>query len=43
MYHYYRDKEDLLADITESYIGRLQDIIEGVKGEALFPPCTCGG
>ena len=24
MYHYYRDKEHLLADIAESYIERLQ-------------------
>jgi len=37
MYHYYRDKEDLLADIAESYIERLQEIIDQVRAEALPP------
>lgn len=37
MYHYYRDKEDLLADIAESYIERLQQIIDRVRAEALPP------
>ena len=37
MYHYYHDKEHLLADIAESYIERLQAIIEGVRAEALPP------
>jgi len=37
MYHYYRDKEHLLADIAESYVGRLQDIIDRVRAEALPP------
>lgn len=37
MYHYYRDKEDLLADIAESYIDRLQQIIDQVRAEALPP------
>lgn len=37
MYHYYRDKEHLLADIAESYIERLQAIIDQVRTEALPP------
>ena len=37
MYHYYRDKEHLLADIAESYIERLQAIIDQVRAEALPP------
>ena len=37
MYHYYRDKEHLLADIAESYIERLQAIVDGVRGETLPP------
>ncbi|MGZ9076449.1 MAG: TetR/AcrR family transcriptional regulator [Burkholderiaceae bacterium] len=37
MYHYYRDKEHLLADIAESYIERLQVIIDQVRAEALPP------
>lgn len=37
MYHYYRDKEHLLADIAESYIERLQTIIDQVRAEALPP------
>ena len=35
MYHYYRDKEHLLADIAESYIERLQAIIDQVRAESL--------
>ncbi len=38
MYHYYRGKEHLLADIAESYIERLQAIIDQVRTEALPPP-----
>lgn len=38
MYHYYRDKEDLLADIAESYIDRLLQIIDHVRAESLPPP-----
>ncbi len=38
MYHYYQDKEHLLADIAESYIERLQAIIDRVRDEALPPP-----
>ncbi len=38
MYHYYQDKEHLLADITESYIERLHAIVEQVRAEALPPP-----
>jgi len=37
MYHYYQDKEHLLADIAESYVGQLQDIIDRVRAEALPP------
>ncbi|MGH6610414.1 MAG: TetR/AcrR family transcriptional regulator [Burkholderiaceae bacterium] len=37
MYHYYRDKEDLLADITESYIERLQAIVDAVRAESMPP------
>jgi AcrR family transcriptional regulator len=37
MYHYYRDKEHLLADIAESYIDRLLAIIERVDAERLPP------
>ena len=37
MYHYYRDKEDLLADIAESYIERLLQIIDQVRAEDLPP------
>jgi AcrR family transcriptional regulator len=37
MYHYYRDKEHLLADIAESYIERLQAIIDQVRAESLPP------
>ncbi len=37
MYHYYRDKEHLLADIAESYIERLQAIIDQVHAESLPP------
>jgi AcrR family transcriptional regulator len=37
MYHYYRDKEHLLADIADSYIDRLQAIVDAVAGEHLPP------
>ncbi|MBC8118894.1 MAG: TetR/AcrR family transcriptional regulator [Burkholderiaceae bacterium] len=37
MYHYYRGKEDLLADIAESYIERLLQIIDQVRAEGLPP------
>ena len=37
MYHYYRDKEHLLADIAETYIERLQAIIDQVRAESLPP------
>ena len=37
MYHYYHDKEHLLSDIAESYIERLQAIIDQVRAEALPP------
>ena len=31
LYHYYRDKEHLLHDIAESYVERLQAIVEEVQ------------
>jgi AcrR family transcriptional regulator len=37
MYHYYRDKEHLLVDIAESYIERLQSIVDDVRAENLPP------
>jgi len=37
MYHYYRDKEHLLADIADSYVERLQDIVAEVSAEHLPP------
>lgn len=38
MYHYYRDKEHLLADIADSYIEQLQSIVDQVATEQLPPP-----
>jgi AcrR family transcriptional regulator len=35
MYHYYRDKEHLLFDIADSYIDRLQSIVDAVGAEEL--------
>jgi AcrR family transcriptional regulator len=35
LYHYYRDKEDLLFDIAESYTEVLQQIVDEVAGERL--------
>jgi len=37
LYHYYRDKEHLLHDIAESYVERLQIIVEQVGAEPLPP------
>jgi AcrR family transcriptional regulator len=37
MYHYYRDKEDLLADIAVSYVERLGAIVDEVAAQALPP------
>jgi len=37
MYHYYRDKEDLLADIALSYIDRLASIVDDVAARQLPP------
>ena len=39
MYHYYRDKEDLLADIALSYVDRLASIVDDVAAQQL-PPAT---
>jgi TetR/AcrR family transcriptional regulator len=35
LYHYYRDKEHLLFDIAESYVERLQLIVDEVAAERL--------
>jgi AcrR family transcriptional regulator len=35
LYHYYRDKEDLLYDIAASYVDRLQSIVDEVAAERL--------
>ena len=35
LYHYYRDKEDLLFDIAASYVERLQAIVGEVQAERL--------
>jgi AcrR family transcriptional regulator len=35
MYHYYRDKEHLLFDIADSYIDRLQAIVDAIGAEKL--------
>lgn len=37
LYHYYRDKEHLLHDIAESYVERLQGIVDEVRHESLPP------
>jgi TetR/AcrR family transcriptional regulator len=37
MYHYYRDKEDLLADIALSYVDRLATIVDEVAAQQLPP------
>ena len=37
LYHYYRDKSDLLFDIADSYIERLLGIVAAVEAEALAP------
>jgi AcrR family transcriptional regulator len=37
LYHYYRDKEHLLHDIAESYVERLQAIVDEVQAESLPP------
>jgi len=35
LYHYYRDKEDLLFDISVNYVERLQALVNEVQGERL--------
>jgi AcrR family transcriptional regulator len=37
LYHYYRDKEDLLADIALSYVDRLAALVDDVAAENLPP------
>jgi len=37
MYHYYRDKEDLLADVAMSYVDRLASIVDEVAAQRLPP------
>ena len=37
MYHYYRDKEDLLADVAMSYVDRLASLVDRVAAQQLPP------
>ena len=37
MYHYYRDKEDLLADVAMSYVDRLSSLVDDVAAQQLPP------
>ena len=37
MYHYYRDKEDLLADVAMSYVDRLASLVDDVDAQQLPP------
>jgi AcrR family transcriptional regulator len=37
LYHYYRDKEDLLADIAVSYVDRLAALVDDVAAQNLPP------
>jgi AcrR family transcriptional regulator len=37
MYHYYRDKEDLLADVAMSYVDRLASLVDEVAAQQLPP------
>jgi len=37
LYHYYRDKEDLLADVAVSYVDRLAAIVAEVAAQGLPP------
>jgi AcrR family transcriptional regulator len=37
MYHYYLDKEDLLADIATSYLDRLASIVDDIAAQQLPP------
>ncbi|HET9024192.1 MAG TPA: TetR/AcrR family transcriptional regulator [Burkholderiaceae bacterium] len=37
MYHYYRDKEDLLADVAMSYVDRLASLVDDVAARRLPP------
>ena len=37
MYHYYRDKEDLLADVAMSYVDRLASLVDDVAAQQLPP------
>ena len=38
LYHYYRDKEQLLFDIADRYLDGLQAIVAEVEAERLSPP-----
>jgi len=38
VYHYYRDKEHLLADIAQSHVDCLNEIVDAVAAERLPPP-----
>jgi len=37
LYHYYKDKEEILFDIADSYVDRLLEIIQEAKNEHLNP------
>lgn len=37
LYHYYKDKEEILFDIADSYVDRLIEIIHETKSEQLNP------
>jgi len=40
LYHYVRDKHDLLAQITGNHVSRLVELVDGVAAQAL-PPAEC--
>lgn len=37
LYHYYKDKEEILFDIADSYVDRLIEIIDDTKAQKLDP------
>ncbi|MBI2771996.1 MAG: TetR/AcrR family transcriptional regulator [Burkholderiales bacterium] len=38
LYHYYRDKDDLLANIAEAHVARLAELVKSVQGDASIAP-----
>lgn len=38
LYHYVRDKQDLLAQITGTHVQRLQSVVQAVQAQRLSPP-----